>query len=411
MFGVTRAHEDVTLFQTGGISTPGPFDTVQEDYRVGAALFGVHTLTDTFLEARVEFDWLGPWLCPPGLVDDNDGATISVQWGWRDLAAATIDDDPVSVRYGGRGTAGTHQVNVERCAHFRVTFATPRSHRNIVEGRIRPIQDLLTIAIGRPVRLTSLHLRPAGSVDDLGREFGELRLDILQAETFGSASFSDRIASLLNYSAPTLVMGNDPNVPLDRLIPAWFKTWEANRNLIGLLLGRYYAPFMYTAHRYSSAFQAVEALHGRPAFSGRELDRSAHSDRVSAVVRATAAHGLDPDTIGWVQRVLQSRNDKPLWRKVEDVTRSLGQAGEAILRTVPSFSMVAAALRAEVSHPTSDAANRRRMHWYGEVLHWIARGRLLASAGVPEIGQRIHDRAAFRHAVAQLRSATDQQEP
>jgi hypothetical protein len=94
---------------------------------------------------------------------------------------------------------------------------------------------------------------------------------------------------------------------------------------------------MYGQHKFGAAFQAVEALHHEPRFTGRELDRPSHEERVAAIVRAAQAAGVEEDTVAWAARVLRSRNDKPLTQRIEDVVRSAGACGDAVLKAAPTF--------------------------------------------------------------------------
>lgn len=133
------------------------------------------------------------------------------------------------------------------------------------------------------------------------------------------------------------------------------------------------------------------------------MDRRSHQDRVAALVRAAQAAGVEEDTVAWAERVLRSRNDKPLTQRIEDVFRSAGACGEAVLKAAPTFPSTVVGERAGVSHPgvggRLDAADR---YWHGEVLTWIARTVLLAAAGVIDVDRRTVARAAFQHAVEQL---------
>lgn len=111
--------------------------------------------------------------------------------------------------------------------------------------------------------------------------------------------------------------------------------------------------------------------------------------------------------MAWAERVLRSRNDKPLTQKIEEVVRSAGACGDAVLKAAPTFPSTVVGERAGVSHPgvgrSLDAADR---YWHGEVLTWIARTVLLAAVGVNDVDRRTVARAAFQHAVEQLGPTT-----
>ena len=68
------------------------------------------------------------------------------------------------------------------------------------------------------------------------------------------------------------------------------------------LLAPFHASFMYGQHKFGAACQAVEALHHKPRFTGGEMDRRSHQERVAEVltwiartVLLAAAGGNDVD--------------------------------------------------------------------------------------------------------------------
>ena len=67
------------------------------------------------------------------------------------------------------------------------------------------------------------------------------------------------------------------------------------------------------------------------------MDRRSHQERVVAIVGAAQAAGVEDDTVAWAERVLRSRNDKPLSQKIQDVVRSAGACGGAVLKAAPRF--------------------------------------------------------------------------
>jgi hypothetical protein len=400
--GRTRDGADITLLDVGGLmSLPVPFAAeVRETHTVSIACIGGHFGEDAFIEARAEFDWLDAWLDPPSIVDDNmpgsrDETVVRV--GRSELACAAIVGSTVRLITGVAGREGPSAIHLDRWSAVSIDLNEPQPWRTILDSWIRPFHDLLTISIGRPVRLTNLHLRPA----DAGPRapLCDARFGMVQAQRKTSPSQQ----GLLNYSAPTLVTPRDAGVPLDELLTAWYELWEREREAIMHLLAPFHASFMYSQHKFGAAFQAVEALHQKPRFTGGEMDRRSHQERVAAIVRAAQAAGVEDDTVDWAERVLRSRNDKPLTHKIEDVVRSAGACGDAVLKAAPTFPSTVVGERAGVSHPGAerslDAADR---YWHGEVLTWIARTVLLAVAGVHDVDKRTVARAAFQHALEQL---------
>jgi hypothetical protein len=344
----------------------------------------------SFGEAPSRLRW------PAGLRRFHRGRDASVDPG-SELARAEIIGGTLRLITGVAGREGPSAVHLDRRSAVSIDLNEPQPWQTILDSWIRPFHDLLTISIGRPVRLTELRLRPA----DAGPRapLCDARFGVVQVKRTASPSPQ----ALLNYSAPTLTTRRDAGVPLDELLSAWYELWMQEREAIMHLLAPFHTSFIYSQHKFGAAFQAVEALHHKPRFTGREMDRRSHQERVAAIVRAAQAAGVEDDTVAWAERVLRSRNDKPLAQKIEDVVRSAGACGEAVLKAAPAFPSTVAGERAGVSHPgvgrSLDAPDR---HWHGEVLTWIARTVLLAAAGVIDVDRRTVARAAFQHAVEQL---------
>jgi hypothetical protein len=399
--GRTRDGADITLLDVGGLmSLPVPSAEVRETHTVAVACIGGHFGEDAFIEARAEFDWLDAWLDPPSIVDDKAPGSRDetvVRVGRSELARAEIVGGTLRLITGVAGREGPSAIHLDRRSALGIDLNEPQPWQTILDSWIRPFHDLLTISIGRPVRLTELRLRPA----DAGPRapLCDARFGMVQAQPKANPSRQ----ALLNYSAPTLVTRRDAGVPLEELLSAWYELWMREREAIMHLLAPFHASFMYSQHKFGAAFQAVEALHHTPRFTGGEMDRRSHQERVAAIVGAAQAAGVEEDTVAWAERVLGSRNDKPLTQKIEDVVRSAGACGDAVLKAAPAFASTVAGERAGVSHPGArrslDAADR---YWHGEVLTWIARTVLLAAAGVHDVDRRTAARAAFQHAVEQL---------
>lgn len=395
--GRLRDMKDVTLVGVSGHNLIGPFDEVREVYRVDLTLLGWHASADAFTEVWAEFDWLDAWLDPPSIVSDEGNLDTSKVWEAPvELASAQVEGDTVRLISGVRGERRLSAVHLDRWSALAVKLVVPLDWKSIVERRIRPIHDLLTVALGRPVRLTKLQLRPV----DIDRRIPlcEGRFDIMQA-----ASASRTRQGIDNYAAPTLLKGNDSRIPLDQLLHAWFDLWERNRDALILLLAHFYAPFMYSDHKFATMFQALEALHSSR-FESRELDRNAHAERVAAITEAATKASIDTETVQWAERILKAGNYKSLPQKIDELVRATGPVGATVLAAVPSFSTRVARTRTGVSHGGApqhlDTAAR---HWHGEVLQWIARTLLLADVGVDDVADRVVDRAGFRYTIDQIR--------
>jgi hypothetical protein len=209
----------------------------------------------------------------------------------------------------------------------------------------------------------------------------------------------------LSYSAPTLLTFTNSPIPFGRLLPRWFEVCSKFRDVLILLLAPYYAPFIFSDHRYASTFQSAEAL-ANTLFTTSEKSKTAHRARVAAIVNAAMAADVGEEDVLWARRVLQSRNDKPLADRVTELISSLGVIGEQVLTVCPRFAVLVARARTSVSHPAQNGLSNVERYWLGDVLSWIVRAKILVETGIPlpEVERRVSQSAPFRHALEQIRS-------
>jgi hypothetical protein len=403
--GRTRDWKDVTLFDITGTPFLGPVQyEVQESYRVRLAVVGCHITSDAFTSALVKFDRLNSWSDAQSVIKERPvGDELTVRIGNVNLAEVDVDGDVVRLFAGVSGSWGDKAVHVDRDSCFDIKLNAALTAEEIVETRMRPLQDLLIFSLGRAVRLSSFKLLPPVSDGDTG-----IHCDAYfpAVQTAAERRLTSK-ASPWSYTEPTLLtVGNTP-IAISELILKWYEIWSDLREVVVLLLAHHYAPFMYGENRFASIFQSAEAYH-KKRFKSQELDKQSHKDRVAAVLDAATNADVDAEVLAWAKRVLQSRNDKPLWRRVEELIASTGAVGEAVLNASPEFPSIVTNARTGVSHGGSTAAgdvDSVDRYWHGEVLGWVIRARLLLDLGAPveDLARRVADRAPFRYAVDQIR--------
>lgn len=403
--GRTRDGKDVTLFDLGGLNMAGPFDEVTESYTVSLAMTGGHTNGDSFTEAWFGYDLLGPWTDPPSIQPERRGRTVGLSLGTTDLGGARVGSDDVRLLCGVEGTSGDESVHLDQWTAFSVRLGAPLPWQEVVQGHGRVLHDFLTFVLGRPTRLTSFCLRAADT---------DPRAGMLKAYFAAVQPEETRGADVRNYSSPTLFLRRDSPVPLEELLPSWYELHLRLAEPIVLLVGPYYAPFIYDEHRYASTFQSVESLHGA-LYPSKQRSPAGHKARVEAVLSASRDAGVAEDDLTWAGNVLRARNDKPLKEKVHEVVTSTGDVGALVLGASPTFVETVASLRTGVSH--GGAAMRKLppgfRYWYGEALRWVLRTRLLIELGVPtsQAAALTVARAPFRHVLRQLPDVTPSSPP
>lgn len=398
--GRTRDGRDFTLLEVGGANLRGPFDEGQEVYRPEMALDGCQTRSDLFAEAWCGFDYLNAWANPPSIaVEDNDRGAVEVRLDRLDLVHARVDDATLRLVAGVNGKSGGARVDLSRWTSFVATPSEPETARALINSYVRPLQDLVMFCVGRPVRLTSFRLLPTDLPDSRDGTAAAF-FSALQPAQARTPTFAD----IEDYTAPTILSLRHSPMPSNDLLSRWFDLWRSRHEVLTLLLAPLYAPFMYGEHGYSSTFQSAEALHDL-VLPTRDVSRPDHRQRLEAVVAALESAELDAAIIDWATKVLGSRNDKPLGRKIEDLVKATGSVGEAILAADPDFGNTAAAGRTGVSHGgASKALDSAGRYWYGQVLRWIVRARLLMELldHAEDAQRRVVQRTPFQRSLKEI---------
>jgi hypothetical protein len=394
--GRLRDGNEVTLLRLRGLSMPteGVQETWFADFTVTGGLIG----NDAFSQMVVIFDYLMPWVQPPGILRSELLApSVTVETQPTVLAETTLGDG-IAVRLvtGVAGQWSDAAVHADQWCGLEVT-GEPKPVIDVLNEWARPLQDLLVVCTGRPVRLEQVLLRTPEH--DPRRAPLDLSFKAVQP----AAPAHRAAAHLDNYDAPTMLTYAASPLPFGTLIGGWFGLSGRLSDAVTLLCGPYYAPFIYSGHRYASTFQSAEAL-ARAAPNTREKTPSQHRARVEAVTAALQEARLDPEITGWAVRVLQGRNDKPLRQLMEELISSAGEAGRELLAAAPDLADRLVAARTSVSHPGAEGPGTLTRYWLGEALTWVLRIRLLAELGVPvsDLSASVTRKPSFQEVLSEL---------
>jgi ApeA N-terminal domain 1 len=399
ILGNSHAGKKVTLLGASGANLIGPHVT-QSHYRVRLALTDVEVTVDAFTEIQFEFDCLTAWTEPPSISEplDDSRRQFRLRFETAELGIAHVADAPVELIATVVGSIGGNTAYAKQEAAFRVRLPSTSS-RDIINHWVRPLQDLLVLALGRAVRLTGLYMKPEGAAPN--ELFGRASFEAVQPPAGPTPDWS----AIMSYTAPTLLTFRNSPVPFAELIPRWFRLRQELNEVLVLLHGEHYATFMFNEHKYSAVFQSAEALAHARGLSGREKTRQEHRARIIGIVAAARAAGIDEETVGWAERILTARNDKPLAQQIHDLVASTGEIGKRVLDASPDFGRITASARTGVSHGRAqkamDASGR---FWHGDALRWIVRSRVLMDLGLDlaEVEHRVLSCGGFSHTVEEI---------
>jgi ApeA N-terminal domain 1/Apea-like HEPN len=390
--GTLRERGETTLLGISGANLTVGSGT--ETWYGAGAIMGPHLEETTFTKASAAFDVLLAWTQPPPLLDGNiPESTLTLRE--EVLETAEIGDLTIKLASVWEGQSGGYSVDVRRRCRLRFEGSTV-SLDSLLDAWIRPIQDMLIVLVGRPVRMTDLSLQPSGSergtthrVAFNGLQMGP-HIDVTPEQ-------------LLSWGSDTMLCRRELTQPFADLVSGWFTAQEELSEATTLLTSPFYAPFMYSEHRYAATFQSAESI-ARKRYTGNEKAREEHAARVSAIVEAARSREIPEETVEWAERVLRSRNDKPLAALIDELVTDAGELGSLIVAQDPEFARHAASARTRVSHPGGDTISTEQRYWYGHVLLWLVRARLATEAGLDAevVYSRIVQRGNFTQAVAKL---------
>jgi hypothetical protein len=405
VLGRTRDRRNITLFDVSGLSMSGPFAEVTEEFFVGLALVGIHTTADSIRRAWCRFDYLEAWSQPEPIYQfHKDDDHLHLRWATpEEMAYVELPDITIRLRADSTGTAGESVVHVERSTSFQIDPAVPQTTAALLDTSVRPLQDLLAFALGRPIRLTGLQLVPFDIPDGGGS--GEAFFNAVQPRP--NRGREPNWGDVIGYTAPTIVTPKDFGLDAGELVRRWFGLRSRHARTVSLLLTPLYAPFMYTDQVFGLTYQAAESL--RSTLPGTDMSRQKHAARCKAIVDA-AVGSVDEDTLEWAERVLLSRNDKPMHEVITQVVKSAGSVGEKVLTAAPDFGRTVTRARAGVAHPKAGDLDSVGLYWHAQVLRWVVRTCLLMELVGEGAAEKVAEREPFNNAVRHVAALPSQQE-
>lgn len=426
-------HEDnalITLLGVSGYTFGIPLGHVTNSYEVDLALFGRgHATIDGFERVDVEFDYLKAWVQPPSrVVHSGDAQVAQIRTNEVEVARSALSDGANLRLYSGVvGSFGDDVTNLSEYCALSLTVSEPVRGLDLISRVLRPTQDLLMTALGRPVRLTETRLATGGGRERLVLT-AHFPVDQRRLAPDDNVPAHRRLNDVLDYRAPTLLTAKQLidralPLPLEEVLRGWFERTDALNEVLSLLLAPYYANEMAPEHRYASIFQSAEALHdtlaGRSdlaAFDTKEMPKPEHRARVVRVLdQLIEVLGEESDEdLEWARRVLSARNDRSLSQKIGALLTASGQAGATITAASPNFAGEVAGLRARVAHggAGSQPSQRQLRAVAGEALRWLVRGHVIAhvllSPGEQgDFWERLAQRPSFKRLVEMLATVAE----
>lgn len=404
VWGVGYDGELVTLLDVTGhnLAAEMELSSAVENHQPTFVVVGDHLQSDRIEFGQIMFEHLLAWVHPPPPYSEDD-TSFTINTGTEVLGEAALPNgDTIALETGVTGSWGGPATRADQWCAMHVDCAQPIGISDFVTDRIRPLQDLLSLLLGMSVRIESFQVR---AEDGDPRTSLSVHFDALQVDTSREVS----AAALHSYTSPMIASWNELTqaAPFDKLIDTWFGMHRTHRTCIALLLSVLYREGLYVEHRFLTAFQSAERF-AKHSYSGRQKKPEEHARRVADIIDAATAAGVDQEDIGWAERILQSRNDRPLVDLITEMLDDSGPAGQALRDADPAFSRTVCSDRGGRSHGSgSSRIGPEARYWYSEGLRWLVRAHMLIDLGMSAelVWRKVTTRAGFKHACESIADA------
>ncbi|GAB2472198.1 hypothetical protein GCM10027265_21720 [Jatrophihabitans fulvus] len=388
----------VTLVEAEtGLSVLGP-TTLRAKY----CLIGLFVVDDPRISyAQIEYDWLDSWLDSDLFYDDSAAPVVHVEVsGERLVEAAVSEGVAVALAAGMFGDADVRCVSLTRRSYFEIVFDESCDLGALLTDHVRPLQDLVTLCLGRAVRVTDIRVAIPGEHP------ADFLLECLSPINQATEDPDIDPARLVAVDSPMVMTGAQLVEHFGTLIPAWYATRGKYSGAVSKINAPAYARFMYLENRAAITVQAVEALH-TVQFGNKQMPTSEHKKRYKAAIAAMKADGLRQDWVEWAFRILSNANYVPIVEQITHLLELAGPLGGHITSNVEDFAKGATALRNLSSHGSGEASSNthddvERAHFLTELVQWAVRVALLSLTGAPDVAESAKATHVVTYAIGRL---------
>ena len=403
----------VTLLDVRGRVVQMPVRSYgSRSYSVDMALVGAGVLqSGSFTKVSFALDYLTAWTQPPSRVarTPDDWEMLHIQTQSTAISECVAADGyRISIRNGLSGSEGNATVSLREFCAFDIEAPVPTA-RSVMLDKVKMYRDLLTLALGRPIRALWIYLY-SSDLDFSLHPDGESSFQVIARldEPFESGDElpeSRAANNVFDYQMPTLLTAQGMpgalplGVPLGTLIRRWSKIYPLAADALTVLLSRYSVNAMLPHHRFSSLFSAVEETHKALRITQLAVAKEAHRARRQRVASRLAdrTKRLSTEDAEWVDSLIKlSRNDRSLAQKLSDIFDEAGEVGTAAVKVAPDLFRNAARSRGQISHGNSGSeAERAARLSYELIIEWTLRVVLISRL------LNLRDRSSFFRAASQ----------
>jgi hypothetical protein len=321
----TSNGRDVTLWDcVGGFG----------EYSVGSAWIGVHAADDRITRIELRLAHLEDWLRPRArfITDPARPTRVRLDYALPDAVVAELDGLRIRLEWVYQTAHSPMATTLQHRAWFNIDLAEPVSFKDAHQDVIRPLHNLLTLALDRSVAIDRLFVTLSASKDARRPQRARVESAWLVARGRDTTEvFPDRFTFRFDDIA------DDFTGTLRR----WLATHATMSAACDLFFGNHYAPPQFLETRFLVHCQAAEALHGHSdRFTHLRRAPDVHEELVQSVVKV-APEGFR----SWVEGVLRNSNQKPLHEQLRELVEDAPPVVQEVIGDPNAFARDVSSLR------------------------------------------------------------------
>jgi hypothetical protein len=346
IFGDTTEGKELTLVEC--VDVGGRLGTGVPTQRLvpRVILVGAHFATgaqQTWGRAFVSFAHLGDWFASNVIdavpqLDDHGLSGYSVTYTRPDPLEAALPEANVRLDVLVKVDA-THGAgrSLQPRATFGIAMKPAQTFEQLMQRYVVPLQDLLTLATGRPCSTTTLNLLTPDLV--LGEGGSELPVEAL----FRSARVGPDDEVEVLHPGQMLFTAQTIASDFEAFVRRWMKLAGEVESVRSLLFGAQYIPGG-LENRFLNAVQAAEVLH-RLAFKGTDLPKAQHDQRMGAILDVVPG-----ELRAWLRDKLAWSNELTLRQRLDALCDYVQPALDGIVASRDSFVKRVKLSRNDLTH-------------------------------------------------------------
>jgi hypothetical protein len=296
----------------------GIAEIVVEQYEADRACIGAHLpdpdqlqFRDTWVEYSHSFDW--------GSRSGFEHERAEGRYGWTYThpapIRATTSHGIVSVEYTLNSSEGSSGINLQESTWFRIEPEGDLSFESVMSRFIRPLQNLLSLATGRPNAVLRIQT-------NLDRE--------TPAEVIISGGYHEPEADKRLHPLEMLFSLGHVQDDFGEILDRWLRVHDELDSVCNLFFATWYRS-MYIEHEFLSLVQAVESYHRRR-IGGLLLPEEEHKGRVASILAQVPGEYRD-----WLEKELEYSNEPKLRQRLKELLDNTEKAISPLVGDRRSF--------------------------------------------------------------------------